>query len=100
PPSPSRSAPNGLPPASASNGAMPNNEPRKIRTLSVRGDQPDATAATQAPASPPPPAGAKPAGGAKMARNSPSPANANASANAPTPISPQSAQDSVPPPAA
>ena len=100
PPSPSSVAPNGLPPASAGNGTMANNEPRKIRTLSVRGDQPDAAAAAQAPASPPPPTGAKPAAGAKMARNSPSPANANASANAPMPISPQSAQDSVPPPAA
>jgi SPOR domain len=100
PPSPSSVAPNGLPPAGASNGTMPNNEPRKIRTLSVRGDQPDTTAATQAPASPPPAAGAKPAAAAKTARNAPSPANANASANAPMSISPQSAQDSVAPPAA
>jgi cell division protein FtsN len=101
PPSPSSVAPSGLPPANASNGTMPNNEPRKIRTLSVRGDQPDATASTQAPASPSPASGsAKPAAAAKLARNAPSPANANASANAPMAISPQSAQDSVPPPAA
>jgi hypothetical protein len=98
PPSPSSVAPTGLPPANANSGAMPNNEPRKIRTLSVRGDQPDATASTQAPASPPP--AAKPAAAAKAARNAPSPANANASANPPMAISPQSAQDSVPAPAA
>jgi hypothetical protein len=98
PPSPSSVAPNGLAPANASNGTMPNNEPRRIRTLSVRGDQPDTTASTQAPAAPPP-AAAKSAAAGRMARNAPSPANANASANAPMSISPQSAQDSVPPPA-
>jgi hypothetical protein len=97
PPSPSSVAPNGLPPASASNGTMANNEPRKIRTLSVRGDQPDATASTQAPASPSAAPAAKQAAAAKAARNPPSPANANASANTPMSISPQSAQDAAPP---
>jgi sporulation related protein len=98
PPSPSSVAPSGLPPAGASNGTMANNEPRKIRTLSVRGDQSDATASTQAPASPPPaPSAAKQAAAAKAARNMPSPANANASANTPMSISPQSAQDAAPP---
>src|SRR5882724_4750067 len=74
------------------NGTLTSNEPRRIRTLSVKGDQPDGSAA---PA--PPPAGKQ---AAKMAARTPSPANANASANSPLPISPQSAQDSVPPPAA
>jgi hypothetical protein len=95
PPTPSSVSPNGMPPASAGNGTMGNSEPRKIRTLSVRGDQPDTTATTAAP---PAPAAAKPPAGTKAARNTPSPANANASANAPMPISPQSAQDSVPEP--
>jgi len=76
---------------------MANNEPRKIRTLSVRGDQPDATGATPPPT--PAPAGARPAAGAKAAaRTPPSPANANASANAPVPLAPQSAEDAVPAP--
>jgi SPOR domain len=97
PPTPSSVSPNGMPPAGASgapgNGTLANNEPRRIRTLSVRGDQPDGAAA---PTSAPP--ATKPAAAAKAARNAPSPANANASANAPVPLSPQSAQDSVPAP--
>jgi hypothetical protein len=95
PPSPSSVSPNGLASAGAagapSNGTLANNEPRKIRTLSVRGDQP-ADGAAAAPAG-------KPSAAAKMAaRNPPSPTNANASANPPLPLSPQTTQDSVPPP--
>jgi SPOR domain len=99
PPSPSSVSPNSMPPASAgggapSNGTVPNSEPRKIRTLSVHGDQPaDGAAAAAAP----PPAAAKPAAAAKTPRAQPSPANANASANAPVSTSPQSGQDSAPP---
>jgi hypothetical protein len=102
PPSPSSVSPNGLPPAGAagapSNGTPANNEPRKIRTLTVRGDQPADGAA--APAAPP---AGKPSAAAKMAARTPpnpapSPANANASANPPLPLSPQTTQDSVPPP--
>ena len=101
PPTPSSVSPNGMPPAGApgaaapGNGNLANNEPRRIRTLSVRGDQPDAAAAPT-----PAPAGAKPVAGTKTAARTapPSPANANASANAPVPLSPQSAQDSVPAP--
>ena len=85
--------------APSSNGTMPNGEPRKIRTFSVRGDQPDGAAApvTAAPA-PPPAAAAKttvatrgipPAG----PRN-PAPAPAG---NAPMSLSPDSAQASLPP---
>jgi hypothetical protein len=101
PPTPSSVSPNGMPQVAApgvaapGNGALANNEPRRIRTLSVRGDQPDGAAAP----APAPPA-TKPAAGAKTAaRTAPSPANANASANAPVTLSPQSAQDSVPAPA-
>ena len=99
PPSPSSVSPSSMPQASAgggapSNGTVPNSEPRKIRTLSVHGDQPaDGAAAAAAP----PPAAAKPAAAAKTPRAQPSPANANASANAPVSLSPQSGQDSAPP---
>jgi len=103
PPSPSSVSPNGMPPAGATgaaapgNGTMANNEPRKIRTLSVRGDQPDATGAT--PPTPAPAGATKPAAGAKTAaRTPPSPANANASANAPVPLAPQAAEDAAPAP--
>jgi hypothetical protein len=66
-----------------SSGTMPAGEPRRIKTLSVRGDQADngatgAAAAAATPAAPP---------RAMKGRNSP--ASANASANAPMAISPQ-----------
>jgi len=99
PPSPSSVSPNSMPQVAAggsapSNGTVPNGEPRKIRTLSVRGDQPPDGAAAPAAGAPPP---AKPAAAAKTPRVQPSPANANASANAPVSLSPQSGQDSAPP---
>ena len=65
------------------NGAMNGDEPRRVRTLPIRGDQADTTttpAARQAPAKLTAPAPA------------PTPAvNSNASANAPMSLSPQSA---------
>jgi hypothetical protein len=78
------------------NGTLPSSEPRKIRTLSVRGDQPDAAAA---PVNVPPPApptsqAAKPAK-QTASRN---PSSANASANTPLSLSPQAAQDQAPEP--
>jgi SPOR domain len=100
PPSMASVAPGAPPPLNAANGTLPNNEPRKIRTLSVRGDQPDsaATPVTAAPAAP-----GKPAPAARTAavtpRNSPAAANANDSiANGPLSLSPQATQ-AVPPPA-
>jgi len=104
PPPPSSVAPNAFPPpatagAQPSNGTMPNSEPRKIRTLSVRGDQPDAAAAPVAVAPAQPPAAApKPAVAAKQpaAPRVQSPAGANA----PLSLSPDSAQASLPPAAA
>jgi len=103
PPTPSSVSPNGMPQVAApgaaapGNGTLTSNEPRRIRTLSVRGDQPDPAAAPT-----PAPAATKPAAAAKTAARTapPSPANANASANAPVTLSPspQSAQDSVPAP--
>ena len=98
PPSVASVAPAAAPPVTAANGTMPNSEPRKIKTFSVRGDQPDsaATPLTQAagPAAGQPAAAAKPARAA-VARNpaTGSAANANASAaNAPLSLSPQAAQ--------
>jgi hypothetical protein len=85
-------------PATAPTGTMPNNEPRKIKTLSVKGDAADAgvpagaappakqTAAARAQATP---------AAAATARN---PSSANASANAPLSLSPQGGQQSDPTP--
>jgi SPOR domain len=77
------------PPASVpTNGTLPSSEPRKIKTLSVRGDQADAAAV---PAPPPAPAAAvKPAKSA--ARSAPPPA---AAGSAPLSLSPD-AQASAP----
>src|SRR5262249_1238240 len=75
-------------PASA-NGTLPNNEPRKIRTLAVKGDNPDGTQATAAvPAKPP--AAAKP----PVSRGNP--AAANASVNAPMALAPGGAPEAAP----
>ena len=81
--------------ASAGNGTLPNDEPRKIKTLTVRGDQADEAAA---PVTSAPPSPAKPAPAVRTtatpspaaARNPPS--SANASANAPLSLAPQGAQ--------
>jgi cell division septation protein DedD len=74
---------------------MPNNEPRKIRTLTVKGDQPDGTAL---PAGAAPPASARQAPAARTAAaplptagHNP-PTSANASANAPLSLVPQGNQ--------
>ena len=84
PPSAASVAPGGSQLAAAGNGTLPNNEPRKVKTLSVRGDQPDGAATPVTSAAP---QTAKPAVAAKTSpaapRNQPSAANANASSNAP-----------------
>ena len=95
PPSPASVAPTAPPPPNAANGTMPNNQPRAIKTFTVRGDQTDAGAAAPA---------AKPARTATAPARTPTPpsaANANAStANAPLSLSPQSAQPAPPAPPA
>jgi hypothetical protein len=99
--SPSTMPPN-VAPGAPSNGTMPNNEPRKIRTFSVHGDQGDNGAApvTGAPAAPAP-SNAKQAA---TTRQIPPPAAprgaAAAGGNAPMSLSPDSAQASLPPAAA
>jgi hypothetical protein len=84
-----------LPPAAVpTNGTLPSSEPRKIKTLSVRGDQADA-----GPAPPPAPAAAptKPAKSASATpRRAPPPA---AAGNAPLSLAPD-AQASAPAPEA
>jgi SPOR domain len=80
--------PGGPPPAAATNGTLPNNEPRKIKTFSVRGDQTDAGTPAGAAA---PPAKPAPRGAAAPVQRTPAPANPNATgANAPLSLSPQS----------
>jgi hypothetical protein len=87
--------PGGAPSTTAGNGNLPNNEPRKIRTFSVRGDQ-DGGAA---PVTSTQPATARPAPAARAAASrNPSAAqaavNANAStANAPLSLSAQGAPE-------
>jgi len=95
PPSVASVTPANQPLASVGNGTLPNNEPRKIKTLAVRGEQPDDAATPVASA---PPLAAKPAPAAKTAATSPPaaarapPSAANASANAPLSLTPQTAQ--------
>jgi cell division septation protein DedD len=78
------------PPTNAANGTFSNNDPRKIKTFSVRGDQPDAGSPAGAA---PPTAAAKSAAApraaapnARTAASNPSAANANA----PLSLAPQS----------
>jgi hypothetical protein len=84
------------PPANTGNGTLANSEPRKIKTFSVRGDQPDAAAVPVAAAAPPPakPASAvKPVASTAAARSAPAALAANAQGpNAPLSLAPQGAQ--------
>jgi len=94
PPSAASVAPAAPALVSAGNGTMPNNEPRKIKTLTVRGDQPDEAAApvTSAPSSAKPaPAVRATVTPSQAAPRSP-PSSANASANGPLSLAPQGAQ--------
>ena len=89
-------APTGMPPAlppgagaaqPANSGTLLTSEPHKIRTLAVKGDQPDPSAL---PVSPPPQAAPAPAVATRNARAPRgAPTQANASANAPMSLSPQ-----------
>jgi hypothetical protein len=99
-------SPSGPPPANGANGTMPNNEPRRIRTLAVKGDAADnggiPAGASAPPPRPAPPTrsvaapaapAAAPAPGAPPARN---PASANASANSPMSLAPQAGESEPP----
>jgi hypothetical protein len=93
-------SPGAPPPATASNGTMPNSEPRKIRTLAVKGDPAEngGVPANVAPpsAKPAPAARAVTAPAAPPAAHNPS--SANASANAPLSLSPQGGAQPEPAP--
>jgi hypothetical protein len=114
PPPAASVAPGASPPAGTGNGTLASNEPRRIRTLAVKGDQPDAaatpvgvppSAAKPAPAprvaatAAPAPALAPPPGSVAATRPPPaSAANANASsANAPLSLTPQGGQSAAAP---
>jgi hypothetical protein len=101
PPSVASVSPSAVPPpgagAAASNGTLPNNSPRPIRTVAVKGDQTDSatpqSAAAARPTVAPKPVAAPPASSAS--RNPPS--SANASANQPMSLAPQSVPATEPP---
>ncbi|KYH03250.1 SPOR domain-containing protein [Bradyrhizobium sp. DOA1] len=100
PPSVASVSPSAVPPPStgASNGTLPNNSPRPIRTVAVKGDQTDgaaaqSTAAKPATATAPKPIAAPPA---PIAPRNP-PTSANASANQPMSLAPQSMPAAEPP---
>jgi SPOR domain len=84
-----------MPPANSGNGTLPNNEPRKIKTLSVRGDQADAAVTPLGATSP---ATAKPATSARAAAVAPRTPPQAANASAPLSLSPQAAQPAAEPP--
>ncbi|WP_213287480.1 SPOR domain-containing protein [Bradyrhizobium sp. sGM-13] len=94
-------SPSGPPPQTGVNGTMPNNEPRRIRTLAVKGDPAD-NGGIPAGASAPPPrpapttrSAAAPAAAAPVIPPARNPASANASANTPVSLAPQA--DPTPP---
>jgi len=84
PPSAASVAPSGSPLAAGGNGTLPNAEPRKVKTLSVHGDQADATAA---PVGAAPPAAAKPAKMAAASAQATAPRTPASAANASAPLS-------------
>jgi len=84
--------------ATVANGTMPNNEPRKIKVLAVKGDAAEnggITAGAAAPAKPDPAARSASAPTALAQRN---PSAAKAGANAPLTLAPKSAPASDPAP--
>jgi len=99
----------GSPAPNAANGTLPNNEPRKIKTLTVRGDQPDGAAVpiTSTPATAgKQPAAARAAGAGpqtpapqSVAPQTPAPRNTGSSASA-NAAAPMSLVPQGPPPAA
>src|SRR5437867_650097 len=94
-PPPAASVSPSAPMPAAANGTMPNNEPRRVRTLAVKGEPADnggiPAGASPPPPKPPTPSTAAPAAApaAPPARN---PASANASANAPMSLAPQASE--------
>ncbi|AMA61363.1 SPOR domain-containing protein [Bradyrhizobium sp. CCGE-LA001] len=100
PPSVASVSPSAVPPPStgASNGTLPNNSPRAIRTVAVKGDQTD-SATSQSAAAARSIAAPKPVAAAPVAPIAPRnpPTSANASANQPMSLAPQSMPAAEPP---
>jgi hypothetical protein len=86
-PNPVASVAPGKPPAAPASGTLSGDEPRKIKTLAVKGDAADVAATPAAK----PAAAARPVPSPSTAARTPA-ANANASANAPLSLSPQTTQ--------
>lgn len=101
PPSVASVSPSAVPPPSAgpSNGTLPNNSPRPVRTVAVKGDQTDSAVPQSAAAKPtiaaPKPVAA-PAPPPPAAPRNP-PTSANASVNQPLSLAPQSGATAEPP---
>ena len=100
-PPPASSVSPSAPMPAAANGTMPNNEPRRIKTLAVKGDAAEnggVPAGASAPPRPAPPtrsvAAPAAAPAAPPARN---PASANASANSPMSLAPQASESGADP---
>jgi SPOR domain len=82
-------------PMPAATGTMPNNEPRRIKTLAVKGDAADnggIPAGASAPPPKPPTRGVAAPAAAPAAPPARNPASANASANAPMSLAPQAGE--------
>lgn len=92
PPSTQSVAPNVRPPATVANGTIAGDEPRKIKTLTVHGDQVDVASAAPVAQSAPPPAAQAPA--PAPARHIQPPAAVAPSGNAPLSLSPQTSAES------
>lgn len=94
PPSTQSVAPNVRPPATVANGTIAGDEPRKIKTLTVHGDQTDVASAVPVarPVAPAPQAQAAPAPTPVPTRHVPPPA-ATPNANAPLSLSPQASAE-------
>ena len=86
PPTIASAAPSAPLPANSTNGTLPNNEPRRIKTFSVRGDPADPAANPVAPAANPP-AGARPAAAARTSATRTASAGNPSAANANGPLS-------------
>ena len=92
------------PPQGGSNGTMPNSEPRRIKTLPIKGDA-DNGGVPAGAAAPPKPASRNAAAQTTAPGPGPTipgarnPASANASANTPMSLAPQGGQTADPPPA-
>jgi hypothetical protein len=88
-------------PANIGNGLMPNSQPRKIKTLTVSGDETDtANAAAPAPVVQPPASNSKPAPAVRTVRTAPAStatAYASANSNAPLSLAPQAIQSAAAP---